>query len=204
MGRSFLPEAIIASIPIALLYFLGWAYLAHLMGRFGIDITAVEIPFQTVLVFSFRPLSEPEFQIGLAFAVILAFLTKYFLYAQGVKIIDSTIAISGSVILLPFVMFLLVALAQHSADSFAWKVWNGDRVRIKAHIVQEDGSDMVADYVHCIRKNWLINIISFHDRSFFLCTGEDEFVVSGQVFQTNSEGRVKYAWQITRYRELGL
>ena len=204
MNRSFLPEAIIASIPIALLYFLGWAYLAHLMGRFGIDVTVADIPFQTVLIFSFRPLSEPEFRIGLALAVASFLIIKLFAHDSVVSIIKMNLSITMSLVIVatPLIFLSLAYLAKESADTFAWKVWNDNRVRVQPAVKKSYDWFILDDYKHCISKNWLRHIVSFQKQSFFLCTDVDGLAANGRVYQTDSDGSVQFSWRVARPEEL--
>lgn len=76
--RTALMDAIAAALPVAVVYFAGWAYLSSYLAEFGIDATQVEVPFSTVLVYAFRPLSYgwPQawlFALVITLAVAISF-----------------------------------------------------------------------------------------------------------------------------------
>ncbi len=48
-ARAALINAVTAALPVAIIYFGGWAYLSSYLGEFSIDATQVEVAFSTVL-----------------------------------------------------------------------------------------------------------------------------------------------------------
>jgi len=47
---------VLVTIPAALIYFIGWAYLHYYLGAFSIDLSELELGVETVLIYSAPPL----------------------------------------------------------------------------------------------------------------------------------------------------
>jgi hypothetical protein len=71
--RAALVDAFIAALPVALIYFSGWAYLTSYLGQFGIDATQFDVSFTTVLVYAFVPLQSCSVIFAIAAIVLLGF-----------------------------------------------------------------------------------------------------------------------------------
>lgn len=204
MPRGILPEALLASIPVALLYFVGWAYLNRFLGRFGIDITSVDIPLTTVLIFSFRPFGTPVFYILLFCIVIIVLIVRLLVYTRMIPAfsLDGTVLVCFGFLALPLTFQSFKSLADTSANSFAESIWQDERARVKFVAWEDSPASLMADFSHCNERNWLRHIISFQDTSFVLCAAENGPSRRGAVFQVSSEGRVRASWRVTRSQEV--
>jgi hypothetical protein len=113
--RAALVDAVVAAVPVALVYFSGWAYLTSYLGEFGIDATQVNISFTTVLVYAFVPL-HGWYVISIFFLFSILILTAFLfdLYSKGEndkrnKTIASLLAFA-SALLLVVALFVIKVL----------------------------------------------------------------------------------------------
>ena len=49
-------ELVIATIPMVMLYFVGWTYLYFYLKVFGIGISELDLDIQTILIYSYPPI----------------------------------------------------------------------------------------------------------------------------------------------------
>lgn len=167
MIKSAVMDAVVAALPLALVYFSGWAYLSSYLAIFGIDATQVNIPITTVLVYAFIPLkswSALAFLAAVALVVYAVSLLKNL--PDWVKNLGVPAAAAAVVLLL----FVVKHVAERRAAEMADHVWQGD----KSHTVVElrpAGQQSIARelYNSCIGGRRLRQIIGLGETMYLLC-----------------------------------
>lgn len=188
-ARTALIDAVVAALPVALVYFSGWAYLTSYLAQFGIDATQLDISFTTVLVYAFIPLQDYKV-ISIIFVIIAIGFVAYLLdYYKKIT------AILGIIIVLLIILFLFVvkSAAAISAKEMADNVWRGDKAQAIA-VINPDQKDepAVVAYNTCRDGRRLRQIIGLSDQMFILCRSNVSPCDRGTMFAINKEGRISY------------
>lgn len=188
--REALVDAVVAALPVAVVFFSGWAYLSSYLGEFGIDATQVSVPLTTVLVYAFIPLQSwwllGYLAICLVFGQILA------AYA-GQSELAANLAISVALAALVLLLFIVKWVASIDAAQMANFVWEGE----KSHTIATVSSPLQPSEVHtyyesCREERRLRQIIGFTDQMYLLCRDKDMPLWRGRMYLISSSGNIVY------------
>jgi hypothetical protein len=183
--RQAIQDAVLAVLPIALVYFSGWAYLSNYLGGFGIDATAVNIPIDTVLVYAFRPLYSWQIIGLLSFFSASASAVRYSRFARRVWIkLDLFFVAIALIVALVTINYTSTV----KSDALIESVWNGDRPRTTA--TAESPADHIDDYKVCATDRRLSKVIELPDRVYVLCRSEIQPCDRGILFLVGNDGRL--------------
>ncbi len=188
--RAALIDAVIAALPLAVIFFSGWAYLSSYLGEFGIDATEVTVPLQTVLVYSFAPLKSWRVLLYLAFCMLcLLFVVNY---ARNTWSFDSVSA-SIMAIALVVLLFVVEGSATAAARTMANFVWTGHKAMSVPVLSKSPTDPAYVDLRQCLDKRRVRQIIGFPDRMYLLC--RDEFLpcLRGRMFVVSASGTIMYS-----------
>jgi len=194
-------QAVIASLPLAALFFTGWSFLSAYLGSFGIDITEVDLALQTVLVFAFRPLHT--YLAGLVAVMGTVVIYIVFFWHRSValqKKVHWLFWVTPTLILV--IGFLaLNELAKQTAKTAANQVWNGKRVRVEAILTSTEEARrnlIVADYRECRSRRRFVNVFSTVSKSYLLCPSSNEPDKSGMLYVVENTGIISSRRRIGR------
>ncbi|UCI23995.1 hypothetical protein [Mesorhizobium sp. B2-8-5] len=177
-------EAIAAVVPVALVYFSGWAYLSSYVGAFGIDATQLDVGFPTVLVYAFPPLQSWTLLI---FAIIVIGVAAL-VYKFGVR--TQLFWWPYVVVLLVSALFVISYVAKESANEMAENVWRGKKVQAFANV--SSGGPSADQYKLCQSDFRLHQIIGLANRLFLLCRSALTPCDRGVMYVINDDGRIIY------------
>ncbi|MEI9422020.1 hypothetical protein O7A70_12655 [Mesorhizobium sp. Cs1299R1N1] len=195
--RGALGEAIVAALPVALVYFSGWAYLTSYLGEFGIDATQIDVSFTTVLVYAFVPLKA--WYILLMLLVIVALVLAALLFElhsddqhKGRKTTASALE-SLAAVAVVILLFAIKSAAGGAAKEMAHDVWKGFKSQSVAMLGDAKvNADAVALYDACRHERRLRQIIGLPNQLFLLCRSNVDPCNRGTLFVVNNEGRIIY------------
>lgn len=195
--RTALYDAIAAALPIAIVYFAGWAYLAKYLAEFGIDATQVSITLSTVLVYAFVPLKS----VGVILYGLVALAV--FGYMTTTQIPKTARRLSVHFAIVGTCLFLLVIddAAARAARSMAKHVWRGEKSISVPVISTSAGGHETAIYRMCAEDGRLRQIIGLTDGMFILCRDKYAPCYYGLMFAISLEGRIMYTAERRRQRE---
>ena len=188
---------VLVTIPAALIYFIGWAYLHYYLGAFSIDLSELELGVETVLIYSAPPL----FSLVSAYQLTLILALIALLVASGVLVwrlqrhhASSTAshaaapaAVHPEYVWMPMLAFILkglwafvvmVSLAfaltpglRNFAAGKARLTWRDDSMPIEVRVAEPEKPDAMHDnYRTCQEARRLHLVFSDKDRYFLLCT----------------------------------
>jgi len=142
-------EFLVATLPVAVVYLLGWSYLYNFLGSFGIDMGETHFDTSTIFVYSFTPLQifvkvwwACILWVAIG-ALVLGFLLARFLpnawnasfqQLRG-RILQASIGAKISVLilgLLVFALLILVPVARWAAFEERAQIWMGKGFNIIA------------------------------------------------------------------------
>lgn len=173
-----LKEVIIETAAVAMLagafYFAGWAYLSHYFVAFGIDITEVDIPLNTVLVFAFRPLKNIWLLLSLMawFGLALLYVNQKQTWQQKFPVLWSPAFIFPAAVALTAAFFLVVDWSASSrAQESARNVWIGHRVKPAIPLNSNAGGD-TDSYNQCLARHGFVQVFAVPERTYLLCPSE--------------------------------
>ncbi|MDX0059785.1 hypothetical protein GOC19_25640 [Sinorhizobium meliloti] len=194
--RTALVDAIAAALPVAVVYFAGWAYLSSYLAEFGIDATQVEVPFSTVLVYAFRPLSYIWPQACLLGLVIVL--------AVAISFRETPSCITGlgfgvCSVIIYCLLFAIRDAANEEAKALAQKVWTNEKSMTEVVVNPPVSVDPAyEDYVYCRDSDRLRQVIGLPNRMFLFCRSEAEPQKRGALFLLNDAGAILYVANRTR------
>jgi hypothetical protein len=196
--RAALVEAFIAALPVALVYFSGWAYLTSYLGQFGIDATQFDVSFTTVLVYAFVPLQSPLVLFTIALILLVGFtgFLLEFNAQEKSKKLRSAAASLGLVALTLVVplLFVVKAAATTAAHDMSDNVWRGAKSQSVVPLVAPSKDDpAVKLYVVCRDERRLRQIIGLPNQLFLLCRSAVDECNRGTLFAVSHEGRILYS-----------
>jgi hypothetical protein len=195
-------HALVTALPISFLFFTGWSFFSAYLGTFGIDITEVDLPLQTMLVFSFRTLNTWEAFVTGVLSLLLLSLGYYYRnisIGENRQFLILVILIIGIVA----VFKVLGVLAELSARAASEQVWQGIRAPIEARLSIEEekrSSLIVQDYITCRSRRGLTNVFSTTSKSFLLCRTSNEATESGMMYTMDNTGIILSRRKIRRER----
>ncbi|MBA1140248.1 hypothetical protein [Mesorhizobium neociceri] len=195
--RAALVDAVVAALPVALVYFSGWAYLTSYLGEFGIDATQIDISFTTVLVYAFVPLQSSKVLwmiVAVGASGFAAFLIE--LHSDDKAKTGQTWA-SGFVvltmILLVCLLFVIKGAATAAGQEMAHDVWGGRKsqsvMTLSASKPEDDASVL---YEVCRKGRRLRQIIGLPDQMFLMCRSAADPCNRGTLFAVSKDGRIVY------------
>lgn len=201
-----LSEVVLVTIPAALAYFIGWAYLHYYLAEFGIGISELDLGLETIFIYSAPPTVWVVRSHGWALLIWIVFalvtvvaisalwqnlpiwLTSPLKKAARFYSTLSSIA-KGLVafVLLMAVLLLLSPLIKASAIARASEKWDRVGVLIQATVDEpEHASSQYRDYVTCSERKGLDLIFADRNGYFMLCLSEiDE--ASAAVFEVRRD-----------------
>ncbi len=196
--RAALTDAVIAAVPVAIVYFSGWAYLSSYLAEFGIDATQVDITFTTVLVYAFIPLQTPCLLIAMAIVAIAAYfcslVEKPKVWAQNLTGLMVLLIIAG-------MLFAVKWAANDAAEEMAKYVWRGEKSQTISVLATPNGADPAYQaYKVCRDGRRLRQIIGLTDQMFLLCRSAVAPCANGTMFAVNQDGTIGYMADRARER----
>lgn len=196
--RAALVDAIIAALPVALVYFSGWAYLTSYLAQFGIDATQFDVSFTTVLVYAFVPLQACIvllMAVGITACGFLAYLVE--LHSDETSKRGRALAALfclGALVGVVVLLFAIKDAATVAAKEMADKVWSGKKsqtIMLLDDLNKDDAS--VRLYNICREGRRLRQIIGLPHQMFLMCLSEVDSCNRGTLFAINDNGRMIYA-----------
>ncbi|WP_208179071.1 hypothetical protein [Sinorhizobium medicae] len=182
-------EAVFAALPVALIYFSGWAYLTSYLGQFGIDATQIDVSFTTVLVYAFAPLQSPKVLTWLGLLAGLGFIAFLCDKYKAISVALGVLLLGG----LACLLFVVKDAAAVSAREMADNVWRGDKAQSVPLVSSVQGDDPIfALYKACRDGRRLRQIIGLANQMFLLCRSDVSACDRGTMFAITSEGRITY------------
>lgn len=196
--RTALVEALIAALPVAFVYFSGWAYLTSYLGQFGIDATQFDVSFTTVLVYAFVPLQSwyvLSTICGIAALGFVGFLLE-FNSKEASKLLRSFAAGFGlsAIVLAVVLLFVIRNAASTAAKDMSDNVWKGDKSQSVVPLVDPKKDDpSVKLYNACREGRRLRQIIGLPSQLFLMCRSEVDSCNRGTLFAISLEGKILYS-----------
>ncbi|RUW98961.1 hypothetical protein EOA30_24895 [Mesorhizobium sp. M8A.F.Ca.ET.059.01.1.1] len=200
--RAAFANAVIAAIPVVLVYFSGWAYLTAYLGEFGIDATQIDVSFTTVLVYAFVPLQKLWVLSVILLLAVMAFgLFILELYSKDQndklnKTVVSVIALLSLIAAVVFVclLFVIRGAAVDAARDMAHNVWKGSKSQTFLTLVNtgNDEKAVVELYRACRDGRRLRQIIGLTGEMFLICRSDVDPCNRGTLFLVNKDGRIVY------------
>lgn len=194
--RNAILDTVLAALPVAVVYFSGWAYLSRYLGQFGVDATQVDIPITTVLVYAFIPLNSAE---------VLAYLLVVGIIAAVLSLISSpssfTVALYffGGTVGIVLLLFVVMDAAERRATVMSDHVWQGQKsitvVPLRPGGPQDVGR---AHYDRCVEGRQLRQIIGLRETLFLLCRSAAAPKFHGVMFVINADREIAYFAERTR------
>ncbi|RWM77185.1 MAG: hypothetical protein EOR81_19310 [Mesorhizobium sp.] len=191
--RSALIDAVVAALPVAIVFFSGWAYLSSYLGEFGVDATEVTVPLSTVLVYAFIPLASAWVLIFLAVCLIGALLVAYSGKGGTNSEKVGPFVLSTSLVALVSFLFIVKGVAAGEARTMATFVWTGDKAQSVPVVITPHPPGPYADFEQCRDRRGLRQIIGFPDRMYVLCRDTDLPCIQGRMFVVSTAGAIIYS-----------
>lgn len=196
--RTALVEALFAALPVALVYFSGWAYLTSYLGQFGIDATQFDVSFTTVLVYAFVPL-QSWWVLGIIAAIILlgfvGFLIE-FNSKDDSKVLRSVAAGLGlsAMVLVVALLFVIKAAASEAALEMSDNVWKGDKSQSVVTLADPKKDDpAIKLYQACREGRRLRQVIGLPNQLFLMCRSDVDECNRGTLFAVSTDGKILYS-----------
>lgn len=187
--RAALLDAVVAALPVALVYFAGWAYLSSYLDAFGIDYTQVNIPLTTVLVYAFTPLSNCWFLVAAAVLgagwQIVALNPKY-------RKFQGRVAVSFWAAVLVVAMIAIKAVAAFEANIRATDVWQGRKSISQVVLSKSDSAEVgYRRYAECRASDSNRQILGLPEQMFLLCLNK-RWPDNAVLFVVKADGTIAY------------
>ncbi len=187
--RAALLDAVVAALPVALVYFAGWAYLSSYLDAFGIDYTQVNIPLTTVLVYAFTPLSNVWLLIALG---VLVGGWQLVALNPGCRKFQSRIAVSFWAIVLVAAMIAIKLVAAFEADLRAADVWHGRKSISQVILSKSDSLEVgYRKYSECRASDSVRQILGLPEQVFLLCLNKN-WPDNAILFVVKADGTIAY------------
>ncbi|MES0166207.1 hypothetical protein NKJ87_09430 [Mesorhizobium sp. M0027] len=188
--RGALVDAVVAALPVAIVFFSGWAYLSSYLGEFGVDATEVTIPLSTVLVYAFNPLESPRVLLFIAICLVVGLLIGWCLgKTESSRPFIICLALVGLVVFL----FIIKNAAIAEARTMSNFVWTGDKAMSVPVLVTPHPEDPYREFEQCRDRRGLRQIIGFPDRMYVLCRDTYFPCMRGRMFVVASGGVIIYS-----------
>ncbi|MCY1667032.1 hypothetical protein [Rhizobium sp. SL86] len=187
--RAALLDAVVAALPVALVYFAGWAYLSSYLDAFGIDYTQVNIPLTTVLVYAFTPLSNVWLLFATAFLIggwqLLALIPKC-------RKFQGRVAVSFSAIILVVAMLTIKYVAAFEANVRVADVWLGRKSISQVVLSRSDAAEVgYSKYAECRASDSNRQILALPEQTFLLCLNK-KWPDNAILFVVKGDGTISY------------
>ncbi|MEE2952532.1 MAG: hypothetical protein VYD57_14965 [Pseudomonadota bacterium] len=181
-------EAIIALVPAAFAFILGWAYLTSYLARFNVDITEIEVPLITTFIFSYPVILRFDFLI----TVMAIFALVYFgrmipdrtRWWRALRSFRYVVCLGAIVVLIP--LFAEVA-AMQKADS----VWKGSSFEARLSLKEEGNKAWIADYRKCAAERRVKLVFDTPGETILICRSKYTPCNYGDVYIVGSDGTLK-------------
>lgn len=196
--RTALVDALFAALPVALVYFSGWAYLTSYLGQFGIDATQFDVSFTTVLVYAFVPLQSCMVLGAIAVIVVLGFIGFLIEFhakedSKGVRTVAASFGLF-TVVLVVVLLFIIKAAATTAARDMSDNVWKGEKSQSVVPLVDPRKDDpSVKLYNACRDGRRLRQVIGLPNQLFLMCRSAVDECNRGTLFAVSSEGKILYS-----------
>lgn len=180
-----LVELVVAIIPPALLYFVGWAYLYFYLQAFGIGISELDLDIQTIFIYAYPPirLLWLSYWGWALLAVLVLFVSILVVRKVTTPATRSWLAgwIRGTTVLgqglrlfvvISLMAVLLVQVVRPYAVQAADRKWVSEGVRLEALVKDPDGKEKSAwydSYKRCAGRRGLDLIFADKDAYYMLC-----------------------------------
>ncbi|MGX5842882.1 hypothetical protein ACWGTI_19365 [Mesorhizobium sp. ArgA1] len=197
--RGALVDAVIAVLPIAIVFFSGWAYISSYIGEFGVDATEVTVPLPTVLVYAFSPLKSPRVLFFLAICLAGWLASEYF----REKECRNQILLVASLVGLVIFLFVIRDAAQNEARTMAQFVWTGDKAFSVPVLITPHQDEAYDAFEKCRDRRGLRQIIGLPDRMYLLCRDKYYPCERGRMFVVSNTGAIIYSAIKRREPEAG-
>lgn len=169
--RAALLDAVVAALPVALVYFAGWAYLSSYLDAFGIDYTQVNIPLTTVLVYAFTPLSNGWLLFA---AAVLIVGWQFVALNPKFRKFQSRIAVSFWAVILVIAMITIKYVAQFEANIRVADVWQGRKSISQVILSKSDTAEVgYSKYAECRASDSIRQILGLPEQTFLLCLNKN-------------------------------
>jgi len=188
--RAALVDAVVAALPVAVVYFSGWAYLSSYLGEFGIDATQVEVAFSTVLVYAFIPLQNWKV---LAYFTLLAALVYALTLVPEVPAWRKNLLNLVAGFFALGLLFLVSWAAKEDAYEMATYVWKGEKSQTVPVLSAADQSKPpYPQFKACIDRRQVRQIIGLPEQLFLLCRSPESPCVYGTMIVVGKDGTIIY------------
>jgi hypothetical protein len=187
--RAALLDAFVAALPVALVYFAGWAYLSSYLDAFGIDYTQVNIPLTTVLVYAFTPLSNIWLLVGF---ILIIGTWQVASLKPSCRRLQGRIAVSFWAVILVFAMIAIKFVAAQEAAMRAANVWQGRKSISQAILSRKDDLEVgYKKYADCRASDSIRQILGLPEQIFLLCLNKNwpEYAI---LFVIKADGTISY------------
>jgi hypothetical protein len=214
-------DFVVATIPVVLVYFIGWSYLYFYFDSFGINIFELNLDLQAVFVYSYPPIRASWAEIikhsvwsfiFVAVAVLFIFVCRYIYFtwwptSNSVlkQVLNPTSVEKAFMFVLALVLtlyFFIVPLAKWSALDVAAHLWAGTGRQMVAVVNEKDyiddndeRSSWLKSYRQCQSRRELALIFANENAYYMLCRSKDD-PNTGLVFEVRREtglASVRYA-----------
>jgi len=179
---------VFATIPAALAYFSGWAYLYYYLAQFGIGISELNFSFETTLIYAAPPM-EWIFRTYWLVVVLGVASLSFFILSPAARVlrVRSGLAAAlkamsratplvnglGAFATLALIAVLLAPMIRAAAISRADEKWTHVGVPIETMIELENATSVRhGDYESCQSRRALNLIMADNSGYFMLCVGE--------------------------------
>ncbi|MER9624052.1 hypothetical protein NKI98_21925 [Mesorhizobium sp. M0222] len=198
--RGALVDAVIAALPIAIVFFSGWAYLSSYLGEFGVDATEVTVSLPTVLVYAFSPLKSPRVLFFLA--ICLALWVGAGCFGEKTECRNQIMLVASLVSLVLF-LFVVRNAAHSEARTMANFAWTGDKALSVPVLVAPHEDEAYQAFEQCRDRRGLRQIIGLPDRMYVLCRDKYFPCQRGRMFVVSGAGAIIYSALKFREPEVG-
>lgn len=187
--RTALLDAVVAALPVAFVYFAGWAYLSSYLDAFGIDYTQVNIPLTTVLVYAFTPLSNGWLLFA---AAVLGLGWQCVALCPKYRKFQGRIAVSFWAAVLVAAMFAVKCVATFEANIRAADVWQGRKSISQVILSKSDTAEVgYSKYAECRASESNRQILGLPEQTFLLCLNRS-WPDNAILFVVKADGTIAY------------
>jgi hypothetical protein len=190
--RAALVEAAMAALPLAIIYFSGWAYLSAYLADFDIDATQIEVSIPTVLVYALVPLLYPR-----VIVVILLLLAMLLVVTFCHPLVKPATRAAPVIFILSTILLVVTvrSAAKAEADAMATLVWHGKKsiTNFVAVAPEKNPDSVYVAYKQCGDARRLRQIIGLSDTMFLLCRNADLPCWHATLFAIKDDGSILYS-----------
>jgi len=183
---SALRNVVIAIIPVAVAYFIGWAYLYDYLLEFGINVSELELGTESIVIYSVPPtlaiLKGYGWLLALALLVVyLATAYRHLIPVPGaatrvLALAEPLRSVSNVVVwLLVFaaIVAVLSPLIHRVAIERADDKWTRTGIRLQTPLEPQSGSAVAyQDYRSCMERRALDLVFADKNVYYLLCVSE--------------------------------